>query len=190
MDELEKQSSLSPNEIFEIDDLNHGFAVIEGPAPVVRQFFRHYGHPTRHSQSIGLGDRSRELLSIVLIYAFVLYFPVGLVCLIWMRTEVQYLWLGYQVYAIIVMHVIRILGWGGCGRTEERIADHLKNGKKVWLQTQTGCTVSAELAVTSVSNVATGRKAVQAIIERHLQQRKCDSDSSGGTCSPQVASAG
>jgi hypothetical protein len=38
MGELEKQSSLSPTEIFEIDDLNHGFAVMEGPAPVVRQF--------------------------------------------------------------------------------------------------------------------------------------------------------
>jgi hypothetical protein len=33
IDELEKQSSLSLNEIFEIDDLNHGFAVIEGPVP-------------------------------------------------------------------------------------------------------------------------------------------------------------
>jgi hypothetical protein len=189
VDELEKQSSLSPTEIFEIDDLNHGFAVIEGPAPVVQQFFRHYSHPIRHSQSIGLGDRSRELFSIALIYAFVLYFPVGLVCLLWMRLKVQYLWLGYQVYAIIVMHVIRILGWGGCGRTEERIAGHLKRGKTVWLQTQTGCTVSAKLAVTSVPNVATGRKAVQAIIERHHQQRNNDSDSSGSPCSSQVASA-
>jgi hypothetical protein len=75
MGELENHSSLSPTEIFEIDDLNHGFAVIEGPAPVVRQFFRHYSHPIRHSQSIGLGDRSRELFSIALIYAFVLYSP-------------------------------------------------------------------------------------------------------------------
>ncbi|MCJ1387452.1 hypothetical protein MMC18_000295 [Xylographa bjoerkii] len=110
------------SDIFEVDDLKNGFALIEGPVPVVQQFFRHYGHPLRNH---GLMDRSRELATIALVYAFVFYFPTGLVSIMWTSEEVQYLWLGYQVYTIVAMHVLRLAGWGGCGRTEERVAKKL-----------------------------------------------------------------
>ena len=36
---------MTMTEAFEVADPNHKFMVIEGPEPVVVQFFRHYGHP-------------------------------------------------------------------------------------------------------------------------------------------------
>jgi len=82
-----------PAEIVQINTADGDFLLIEGPAPVIRQFFRHYGHPKR--------SHWREIMSIILVYAFVLYFPAGLLSLLWMEPTIQYLWLGYQVYAIL-----------------------------------------------------------------------------------------
>ena len=73
-----------------------------------------------------------------LVYLFALYFPSGLIALIWMEPGVQYLWLGYQIYAILVMHVFRIARWGGSRRIEECIAGNLESGKEVWLLRENG----------------------------------------------------
>jgi hypothetical protein len=173
---LQTYQSEDPNqatarEIFEIDDLNHGFAVIEGPEPVVRQFFRHYGHPVRDNRRVGPGDRAREIGSIALVYLFVLYFPAGLLALLWMKTEAQYLWLGYQIYAILAMHVVRIAGLGGSGRTEERIARELESGREAWLVGESGNAISAKLETVEVDSVDAGKRRIRDIIHRHLALR-------------------
>ena len=80
------------------------------PEPVVGQFFMPYGHPIRDRCSVGLGDRGREIASMALVYIFALYFPSGLVALIWMEPGAQYLWLGYQIHAILIVQVVRIAG--------------------------------------------------------------------------------
>jgi hypothetical protein len=170
--ELERDESLYATEIFEIDDLRHGFSVIEGPAPVIQQFFRHYGHPIRNSHSIGLADRTREVLCITLIYVFVLYFPAGLIALLWMDTNVQYLWLGYQVYTVLAMHIVRLLGWVGCGRTEHHVARLLMDEKEVRLRGPGGCMVAATLETIAVRSVREGKEMVGMIIKAQRERQQ------------------
>ncbi|EFX00045.1 hypothetical protein CMQ_7047 [Grosmannia clavigera kw1407] len=108
-------------EVFEIYDSAVGFILGLSAPPAttaMTQFFVHYGHPIRHT----VIDRVRETLSIAIVYIFVLYFPVGLFALSWMKTRSQYIWLGQQFYCILAMHILRILGWEGCSRTEEKVA--------------------------------------------------------------------
>ena len=160
LSQLENQGPLTTHETFRISDPSHGYLVITGPRPVVTQFFRHYGHPTRF-KSLG---RYREVLSIVIIYSFVLYFPVGLVANIWMDSSIQYLWLAYQLYTVLAMHIIRLLGWQDCGRTEERVARELMLGKTVRLQSQYGEDVEASLWTTFVPNVTSGEETVKLLM--------------------------
>ena len=40
-----EKTDMTMTEAFEVADRNHKFMVIEGPQPVVVQFFRDYGHP-------------------------------------------------------------------------------------------------------------------------------------------------
>ncbi|KAH7464032.1 hypothetical protein FOMA001_g17947 [Fusarium oxysporum f. sp. matthiolae] len=151
-------------EAFEVADPVNRFMVIEGPQPVVVQFFRHYGHPVRDQNSLWVGNRVREIACIAIVCCLFLYFPVGLVISQWSNEDAQYLWLGYQLYAVIAMHIVRLFGWKDLGRTEKRIAKLLSNGKTVWLRTETGCTVSAELILHGVNKAAEGKAKVQEII--------------------------
>jgi hypothetical protein len=130
--------------------------------------FKHYGHPIRDRRSVGLGDRGREIALMALVYLFALYFPSGFVALIWMEPVVQYLWLGYQIYAILAMHVVRIAGWGGSRRIEECIARNLESGKEVWLLGENGHAVAAKLETAEVDSIVAGRKKIREIVDRHL----------------------
>jgi hypothetical protein len=169
-DKLTDQNSLADITIYEIQDPNQGFSLIKGPAPVIQQFFRHYGHPIRDSTTCFLSDRTREVLCIMLIYGFVLYFPAGLIGVLWMSPNVQYLWLSYQLYSILVMHIVRVLGWQGCGRTEDRVARHLERNREVWLQCTASCTVAATLVVESIRGQAEGKSRVQSIVNSVRQE--------------------
>jgi hypothetical protein len=162
----EEEGSMADVQIFEVKDPNHGFVIIEGLQPVVHQFFGHYGHPKRDRRSTLLPDRLREVCCIALVYMFVLYFPVGLFVMLWAREEIQILWLAYQLYAVVVMHLVRILGWAGCGRTEERVAKLLSEGKRVVLESAEGCPVAATLKTSTISNMKEGKKEVEAIIRQ------------------------
>jgi hypothetical protein len=53
----------------------------------------------------------------------------------------------YEVYVILAMHVVRLFGFGGCGRTEKRVARHLDSGKEVWLAGKDGHAVALSLKV-------------------------------------------
>lgn len=102
------------NIIVEVHNLKHGFLVIDGDSELLLQFFRHYGHPIR--------NRFREVVQIVIVVGFVLIFPAGLVAsLLWMPPPVQYVWLGYQLYATVAMHLYRYTGGNIWAGTEEKI---------------------------------------------------------------------
>lgn len=145
--------------VFEIMDPEQDFLVIEGPAPLVKQFFLHYGHPLRR----GAQGRARELVCMAVVYIFVLYFPAGLIGNVFTDQGVQYLWLAYQLYAVLAMHVVRLTGWQGCGRTEERAARALSAGGTAWLESLGGATVKATLRTTFVPNAASGKDMVKAL---------------------------
>lgn len=153
------------NVIYEVVDPNRSFLLIKGPATVIQQFFRHYGHPKRDSQAVWLPDRAREVICIIVIYGFVLYFPAGLIAALWMSPEVQYLWLGYELYAILAMHIVRIAGWEGCGRLEEHVARLLGDGHEVWLESSGGTTIAATLVTETVTNQAGGKLRVNEIVQ-------------------------
>ena len=161
-----EDSSLSKSEAFEVVDREHEFMIVEGPQPVVVQFFRHYGHPIRENPSHLIGDRLREVAAISLIVCLFLYFPVGLVMTQWLNEEVQYVWLGYQLYAVIAMHVVRVLGWQEVGSTADRISKLLSDKKTVWLQSSEGCTVSANLTVYRVASTAEGKLKIKEVIDQ------------------------
>lgn len=149
--------------ICEVSDPDQGFLVIEGPEALVLQFFKHYGHPIREKPS----DRFRECVSMALVFAFVLCFPFGLLSMLWVKLEIQYLWLSYQMYAILAMHVLRLIDGGGCGRTEESISSKLSKGREVRLRSQDCSGVAATLELTPVDSVKRGRDLVAKIVGEH-----------------------
>ncbi|KAH0366090.1 hypothetical protein KCU65_g5567, partial [Aureobasidium melanogenum] len=162
--------------IFELEDLNHGLFLIQGPDDLVRQFFRHYGHPIRGVDISA--NRWREIMSMALVYLFVAYFPAGLIALLWMNDDAQALWLSYQLYIVFVMHVSRLLGLNGCSRTEECIARHLKKGKEVILSDSTAASVSVRVETVWLQNVTEGREVVADKIAAHKRIHKSEGDTS------------
>uniref|UniRef100_A0A8H7N8Y2 Uncharacterized protein n=1 Tax=Bionectria ochroleuca TaxID=29856 RepID=A0A8H7N8Y2_BIOOC len=160
------------DQLYEIDDPRHGYAIIQGPPDVVLQFFRHYGHPKRDRGAAGRRDRAREVLSMGLIYLFVLYFPVGLIISLWIAKNAQLLWLSFQVYTILTMHAIRIVGWDNQGRTEARVARHLEQKRSVWLRRPDGLGIVACLETTDVPNVDSAKREIDAIVRDYYQDRR------------------
>jgi hypothetical protein len=159
------------DKVFEFDKTEWGFAVIGGleredeKESITRQFFLHYGHPRRNDLTF-FGDRFKEIGSMILVAVFVLYFPAGLISLVWMDSQVQYIWLGYQVYTIIAMHFVRLFGGASAGRTEKRAAVLLQSGKSVWLKGTDNHAVKATLTMTEVESIKMGRMYVKYLIGR------------------------
>ena len=104
---------------------SHIHTLIEGPDRLVRDFFRHYGHPIR--------NRSREVSQFLLIGAMGMLCPVGLVCLTWMPLGVRYCWLGTQLAVTCMFHFYRFSNGGICASTIELVGDELANGNSVYL---------------------------------------------------------
>ncbi|KAK1828326.1 hypothetical protein QBC39DRAFT_155881 [Podospora conica] len=152
-----------PKVILEITDPTIGFALVISTPPVTSalfQFFRHYGHPARASYM----DRVRETASILVVYAFLFYFPVGLFALSWMSEPSQYIWLGQQLYCVGAMHIVRLAGWQTCSRTEERVAKLLLQNKTVYLVGDGGGWAEARLEVEEVGSVREGKGRVLEIL--------------------------
>nr|CEG03512.1 unnamed protein product [Fusarium pseudograminearum CS5834] len=157
----------SQPEIFELLDPSIGTILIETSHPdILRGFTRHYGHPLRAT----LLDRTREILNIGIVYAFALKFPAELVVLAWAPTTVQWLWLAYQVYAVLAMHLARLIGWTGCGRTEELLARLLqKNGTTYLASGMSTCVVRAGLEVEEFVGVTEAEARKREILAGRLQ---------------------
>ncbi|KAE9967226.1 hypothetical protein Vi05172_g12954 [Venturia inaequalis] len=175
--EIDEKEPLEPTVLFEISDYDHGFPLIEGSETVVRQFFKHWGHPLRQRNL----DRLREIGGIALVVAFVFYFPVGLLSMLWVPQPVQIMWLSYQLYSIIAMHIMRLRGSNGRGRLEAGIAEELVKGKEIVLKSGHGGIVMAKLTSTPVERISHGQAKVQEIIRAHqvsAQLRRQGSDDS------------
>ncbi|KAL4908409.1 hypothetical protein BDW74DRAFT_100438 [Aspergillus multicolor] len=156
----------APSKIFEIHNEKHGFLLIEGPKDLILQFFRHYGHPIR--------NRVRESVQLATIVGMGFVFPVGLVCSsVWMPVWLQYLWLGYQLYTTLAMHIYRFAGGRMWGTTEEELLGQFLEsggrgeGQLAYLGGGDGKCVMAELNVTFHGRYAEGR----AHLERLLAAR-------------------
>lgn len=94
------------------------FMLLTGPPALVLQFVRHFGHPVR--------SRWRELAQMACVAAFGSFFPIGLMCsMVWMPLPVQCVWLSYQIYLVVAMHVARYTQSGLGATTEARIAEAL-----------------------------------------------------------------
>ena len=160
---------------YEIETKGNGFLIVEGEEAVIFQFFRHYGHPIRH--------RVREVVQIGIVVAFGSVFLIGLMCsILWMPAQIQYVWLGYQLYATLAMFVYRYGGGHEWATTESRIAEILTKNidgeSVVYLQDEAGNTVMAELSRTYVDKFAEGKKAVMKMLstenlgERHDEKKR------------------
>lgn len=92
------------------------FMLFSGPPVLVLQFFRHYGHPKR--------NRFREITQFIVVGLFVCLFSVELLCsMTWMPLELQYIWLVYHLYVVVMMHVARYSHYSNLATTEAKIAD-------------------------------------------------------------------
>ncbi|KAI9690798.1 MAG: hypothetical protein M1822_008417 [Bathelium mastoideum] len=154
--------------VFEISDYDHGFPIIEGPEPVVRQFFKHWGHPLRENYR----DRLREIGGMALVVAFVFYFPIGLLSMLWVSQPIQIIWLSYQLYTIVAMHIMRLRGSSGRGRTEEGLARDLVDGKVAALKSEHGGVIMAKLESTPVERISGGQAKVRDIVQQHAEAIK------------------
>jgi hypothetical protein len=153
-------STVPEKEIIQVIDPSLGFMLVSTSWPLssaVSQTFGHYGHPIRSS----FMDRVRETASICIVYAFVLYFPVGLFVLSWTNQDAQYIWLSQQLYAVLAMHIARLCGWQGCARTEERFAALLLQNKTVCLLGEK----TSILATLDIEEVNSGRQGKARVLE-------------------------
>lgn len=161
---------MTTNEIFKVHDPDHRRMLIEGLQPVVTQFFRHYGHSIRERQSYWAGGRLNEVVLLVFVFCLLVYFPFGLVLIQHMDEKAWYIWLVYQMYAVIAMHVIRIMGWQDIGGTEQCIAKLLSEKRTVWLHSSGGSTVSASLSMYKTTSTLEGKVKVKQLLSGACEQ--------------------
>ena len=83
-------NELSEMSTFRLYHPSRGFMIIRCPSKISNQFFGHYGHPIR--------NRTRELIQIFLILTLNMIYPIGMICLLWMPSTLQFVWLSYQLY--------------------------------------------------------------------------------------------
>lgn len=147
------------DQYFELHGLKRGVLLIRGEPGLVQQFFRHYGHPIRH--------QFRELVQLGTVIAFCFLFPLGLLCsLVWMSVELQYLWLGYQLYATVAIHFYRYSGGRTWATTGERAAAKLAASldEVVYFRDQAGTILTVRNSRTEVDSVRDARAVVRQLL--------------------------
>ncbi|KAI0189893.1 hypothetical protein F4808DRAFT_467174 [Astrocystis sublimbata] len=128
------------------------FMLMTGPSTLVLQFFRHYGHPKR--------DRFKEIAQLISIVLFLCILPFELVVsIILMPINLQYVWLGYQIYVILMMHICRYSHWGNPATTEGKIAEafskQIREGPE---------TLKATLSITYHSRYREGQETMRVLL--------------------------
>lgn len=169
----------------EIIDISKGFFLIEGRSELIFQFFRHYGHPIRYRRGV-LGDRFWEVMSMLAITATILVYPGGLIAFIFAPIKVQWVWLGYQLFSMLAMHMYRFGGGEYLGTTQEWVARELyrtgkesvEEGSRIRCRTSqvlfddgSGIRLVAHLKTYIVNSVAEGREKVESLIEGIAQEQ-------------------
>ena len=81
----------------------------------------------------------------------------------WMNKKSQLVWLSYQLFTVLSMHVARLSGLVDCGRTELRVARLFELGEGVLLKGAKGQQVYATATTNWVENVADARNAVKRV---------------------------
>jgi len=76
-----------------------------------------------------------------------------------------YIWLGQQLYCVLVMHIVRLVRWTTCSRTEELVAKLLLQNQTVSSVRGDGC-VEARLEI-EVTSVQVGRARVLEILREN-----------------------
>lgn len=96
IEHAEDIDSLQGTRVYELARVhdNDDFMLIEGPSSLLHQFFHHYGHPSRNHPGALTSDRNREVISILLVGASALLFPVSLLLNVWAEPRIQWIWLG------------------------------------------------------------------------------------------------
>ncbi|MCJ1371180.1 hypothetical protein MMC20_002395 [Loxospora ochrophaea] len=166
--------------LFEVANTGNGFQVIEGDESVILQFFRHYGHPIR--------CRSKEIVQIGVTVSFGLLFPIGLLCsILWMSTQLQCLWLGYQLYATVAMHIYHYAGGRRWATTEEVISQTFAKAEakhedaRLIFGKDRRTAVSARLIRTSHTSYGDGKAYVEQLISRQVDEKLEPVDSTAST---------
>ena len=168
--------------LFEVADESKGFFLITGPKQLVYQFWHHYGHPLRDKPGLHwekytslpgnidnlFGDRAREVMSMLTIVAFIFVYPAGLIAFLFASADIQWVWLGYQLAAILSMHGYRFFGGEHCGSTQERLAKELAGQRPVCFDNGSGHRLIARLQSDVVDSVAAGRKRLSGRIVNFL----------------------
>jgi hypothetical protein len=152
--------------MFQVVDEDDGIFLIEGPDLVVCQFFRHYGHPIRTGYSV-ISDRSREIVSMIIVALYGSIYLVGLLVTIWLDQTIQFVWLGFQLFITLAMLSCRLAGGSTSGTTEEAIANALSVGKEVLFEKL----IVMKLETICEDKVGKARTKVAELVRAHSENR-------------------
>jgi len=169
-----KADDSSQPSMYEAVDMDDGFLLIEGPDHVVRQFFRHYGHPIRTGCSV-ISDRCREIILMIIVALYGSIFLVGLLMTIWLDQTIQFVWLGFELYITLAMLSCRLAGGTTSGTTEEAIAHTLSVGKEVLFDKQ----VVMKLETICEDKVGNAQMKVADLVRAHREKRFPSSETIG-----------
>lgn len=131
----------------------NGMLLVEGPRPLVLQFFRHYGHPERSRKGIK-GDRIREVVCIYTVFASMMIFPIGLIAFTFAPPAIKLVWIYYQLYATLAMLIYRIIGGRSIGTTAKQLARKLRNGQFVRFEDGLGASIIVSARIDAANSVA------------------------------------
>lgn len=123
-----KATSKDKTQLLELDREHDtdDFVLIRGSQSLLGQSSRHYGHRLCDNHGFIANDRRNEVVTMLLVLTFAMFFPISLFASIWASEEAQRWWLGYEAFAIASMYAFRFMekGWLGvrkvCWRTSWR----------------------------------------------------------------------
>lgn len=95
-------------------------------------------------------------------------YPGGLVAFIFAPIAIQWVWLGYQLYTMLAMHIHRFGEAEHIGSTQEWIARELSVHGNVCFDDGSGNKVIAQLESLVVPSVTEGRREVDRLVTRTL----------------------
>ena len=146
--------------LFELEEYKHGLFLVRAPGALGVQFFRHFGHPQRNQLA---NDRRREWVSIGLVIATMVYFPLSWVALALAHSKVRITWIFYQLF-VLVANLVPLYGdFLRVGSLEEMVAEALSEGKTVLLGDDKSGYMQANLAVIKTTRIAEAQKIVESM---------------------------
>jgi hypothetical protein len=100
-----------------------------------------------------------------------LIYPAGLIAFIFAPITIQWVWLGYQLYSMLAMHIYRFGDGEYIGTTQAGIARELSRHGRVLFDDGSGNQVVAELQSSTAPSVADGQQEVERLVDQLLGLR-------------------